>query len=190
MGKPKFTWAYFFHTCAKFVRNLPILCGLFHPYQCSYKLNRRTLADAQKDLWNFLKITAPYRVCTMPRTLGNCLVVSELIACMVNSINTVDVYFLKMLYTLQNGNEKAIFDIILREGRRRVTQVNIERARGVEGNLLLVKYAQMAVLFNFLKTIQFQPQVITLNPPRTWRKKSKRWTLTTFSTRQFSIVII
>ena len=106
------------------------------------------------------------RVCTMPRTIGNRLDVTELIGCLVHAINTVDVYFLKMLYTLHNGNEKAIFDIILREGRRRVTQVNIERARGVEGNLLLVKYAQIAVLFNFLKTIQFQPQMITLNPPR------------------------
>ena len=60
MGKPKFTWTYFFTPVQKFVRNLPILCGLFHPYQCSYKLNRRTLADAQKDLRKFSKITAPY----------------------------------------------------------------------------------------------------------------------------------
>ena len=49
-GKPKFTWTYFFTPVQRFVRNLPKLCGLFHPYQCSYKLNRRTLADAQKDL--------------------------------------------------------------------------------------------------------------------------------------------
>ena len=59
MGKTKFTWTYFFTPVQKFVRNLPILCGLFHPYQCSYKLNRRTLADAQKDLRKFSKITAP-----------------------------------------------------------------------------------------------------------------------------------
>ena len=49
-GKTKIYMDILFHTVQKFVRNLPILCGLFHPYQCSYKLNRRTLADAQKDL--------------------------------------------------------------------------------------------------------------------------------------------
>ena len=105
------------------------------------------------------------RVVTMPRTLGNCLDVSELISCMVSAIDTVDVYFLKMLFALQSGNEKEIFDTILKEGRKRMTLVNIERSSGVEENFMM-KYAQLAVLFDFLKMIQFTPQVITLNPPR------------------------
>ena len=105
------------------------------------------------------------RVVTMPRTLGNCLDVSELVSCMVSAIDSVDVYFLKMLFALQSGNEKEIFEAILKEGRKRMTLLNIERSNGMEENSML-KYAQLAVLFDFLKMIQFTPQVITLNPPR------------------------
>ena len=71
------------------------------------------------------------RVCTMPQTVGDRLDVKELIGCLMNAINNCDVFYLNMLYTLHNGNEKAIFEIILAEGRRRVTQANIKRANRV-----------------------------------------------------------
>ena len=105
----------------------------------------------------------------MPQAVGDRLDVKELIGCMVYAINKCDVVYLDMLYTLHNGNEKAIFEVLLTEGRRRVTQANIDRANRMDGDRLVAKYAQNAVLFNFLKNVQFQqqPQMSTIFPPRT-----------------------
>ena len=105
------------------------------------------------------------RVMAMPRALGNSLDMSELVACMFSAIDGVDVYFLKMLFALQTGNEKEIYEAILGEGRERMTLLNIERSNGMEENPML-RYAQLAVLFDFLKAIKSMPRVITLNPPR------------------------
>ena len=109
------------------------------------------------------------RVFTMPQSVGDRLDVRELIGCMVYAINKCDVGYLEMLYTLRHGNERAIFDVLLSEGRRRVTQANIDNANGMDGDSLAMKYAQNAVLFHFLKNVQFQeqPQMTTIYPPRT-----------------------
>ena len=123
-------------------------------------LKQTILDDAQVDI-----SCISNRICTMLQTMGDRLDVRELIGCLVIPINNCDVFYLNMLYALHNGNEKAIFDVILEEGRKRVTQAKIERRNRVEDNRLLLKYAQNAVLFNFLKAIQYQKSQ-TLYPLR------------------------
>ena len=95
------------------------------------------------------------RVFTMPQAVGDRLDVKELIGCMVYAVNQCDAVYLDMLYTLKHGHDKAILKVLLSEGRERVTQANIDKVNGMNGDSLVMKYAQNAVLFNFLKNVQF-----------------------------------
>ena len=97
----------------------------------------------------------PDRVFTMPRTVRDRLDVKGLIGCMIYAVNQCDVAYLDMLYELRHGHDKAILKVLLSEGQKRVTQANIDRINGVNEASLAMKLAQNAVLFSFLKNVQF-----------------------------------
>ena len=96
----------------------------------------------------------PDRVYTMPRTVRERLNVKELLACMVFAVTKCDIAYLEMLYALKFGHDRVIFNVLLSEGSKRLTQTNIDRINGVSEAIIVVKLAQNAVLFSFLKSIQ------------------------------------
>ena len=137
---------------AKFT--LEMLTEMNNQWLQEYGVNAETLEETVYRATGVDISCIPDRVFTMPRTVRDRLDVKELLACMIFAVSKCDIVYLEMLYVLKHGHDKAIFKVLLSEGNKRLTQTNIDRLNGVNEASIVVKLAQNAVLFNFLKNIQ------------------------------------